>query len=67
MTDDRHPFADLGLHPAIVEVVKGVGYVEPTDIQREAIPAVLAGRDVLGMAQPGTGKAAACPLPRVPR
>jgi len=65
MTDDRHPFADLGLNPAIVEVVKGVGYVEPTDIQREAIPAILAGRDVLGMAQTGTGKTAAFTLPMV--
>ena len=67
MTEDRHPFADLGLHPAIVEVVKGVGYVEPTDIQREAIPVVLAGRDVLGMAQTGTGKTAAFTLPMVQR
>ena len=67
MTDDRHPFADLGLNPAIVEVVKGVGYVEPTDIQREAIPAILAGRDVLGMAQTGTGKTAAFTLPMVQR
>ena len=65
MTDDRHPFADLGLNPAIVEVVKGVGYVEPTAIQREAIPIVLAGRDVLGMAQTGTGKTAAFTLPMV--
>ena len=67
MTEDRHPFADLGLHPAIVEVVKGVGYVEPTAIQREAIPIVLAGRDVLGMAQTGTGKTAAFTLPMVQR
>jgi ATP-dependent RNA helicase RhlE len=67
VTDDRHPFADLGLHPSLIEVVKGVGYVEPTDIQREAIPMVLAGRDVLGMAQTGTGKTAAFTLPMVQR
>ena len=67
MTDERHPFADLGLDPALVEVVKRAGYVEPTDIQREAIPAILAGRDVLGMAQTGTGKTAAFTLPMVQR
>ncbi|MCG8470051.1 MAG: DEAD/DEAH box helicase [Gemmatimonadetes bacterium] len=67
MTDDRHPFADLGLDEALVAAVERAGYREPTEIQREAIPAALTGRDVLGMAQTGTGKTAAFTLPMVQR
>ncbi len=67
MTDERHPFAELGLDASLVEAVERAGYTEPTQIQKEAIPAVLAGRDVLGMAQTGTGKTAAFTLPMVQR
>src|SRR5947209_3707172 len=56
-------FSKLGLAPAIVDGVKAMGYVEPTPIQLRAIPLILAGRDVIGSAQTGTGKTAAFALP----
>jgi ATP-dependent RNA helicase RhlE len=56
-------FDHLGLAPALCEAIRAAGYREPTPIQREAIPHVLAGRDVLGCAQTGTGKTAAFALP----
>lgn len=56
-------FQDLGLAPVLLETLDQIGYVEPTPIQREAIPHLLAGRDVLGQAQTGTGKTAAFTLP----
>ncbi|WP_144328206.1 DEAD/DEAH box helicase [Tepidimonas charontis] len=56
-------FEDLQLLPALVEAVREQGYETPTPIQAEAIPAVLAGRDVLAGAQTGTGKTAAFTLP----
>src|SRR5438270_11228997 len=60
-------FSKLGLAPAVVEGVKAVGYIEPTPIQAQAIPLVLAGRDVIGSAQTGTGKTAAFALPILQR
>ena len=56
-------FEELNLAPAIVQAVLEQGYTTPTPIQAEAIPAVLAGRDLLAGAQTGTGKTAAFPLP----
>ncbi|MEO6291442.1 MAG: DEAD/DEAH box helicase, partial [Burkholderiaceae bacterium] len=56
-------FGNLGLSPAILNAVKLQGYETPTAIQTEAIPAVLAGKDVLGSAQTGSGKTAAFCLP----
>jgi len=56
-------FSKLGLAPAVVDGVKAMGYIEPTPIQLRAIPLVLAGRDVIGSAQTGTGKTAAFALP----
>jgi ATP-dependent RNA helicase RhlE len=56
-------FSDLGLTPELMRAVAEKGYATPTPIQREAIPAVLAGRDVLAGAQTGTGKTAAFVLP----
>ena len=56
-------FADLGLSEKVLQAVVSAGYSEPTPIQREAIPHVLARRDVLGVAQTGTGKTAAFTLP----
>ena len=56
-------FTDLGLKPELFRAVAEKGYTVPTPIQREAIPAVLAGRDVLAGAQTGTGKTAAFVLP----
>jgi ATP-dependent RNA helicase RhlE len=56
-------FNDLGLTPELARAVAEKGYTTPTPIQRAAIPCVLAGRDVLGGAQTGTGKTAAFVLP----
>src|SRR5499427_8737991 len=56
-------FNKLGLSPAMIEGVKAMGYVEPTPIQLRAIPLILAGQDVIGSAQTGTGKTAAFALP----
>jgi ATP-dependent RNA helicase DeaD len=60
-------FATLGLDPALVTALAALGYEEPTAIQREAIPPLLAGRDVLGQAATGTGKTAAFALPLLHR
>lgn len=56
-------FEDLGLSPDVLSALEDSGYTEPTPIQEQAIPAVLAGRDILGIAQTGTGKTAAFTLP----
>ena len=56
-------FAALGLSRPLVAAVASLGYEEPTPIQREAIPLMLDGQDVLGMAGTGTGKTAAFALP----
>ncbi|MEZ5998320.1 MAG: DEAD/DEAH box helicase [Hyphomonas sp.] len=60
-------FADLGLAPDILKAVDEAGYTTPTPIQLEAIPHVLAGGDVTGIAQTGTGKTAAFVLPMIHR
>jgi len=60
-------FANLGLSEKVLQAVEASGYREPTPIQAEAIPHVLAGRDVLGIAQTGTGKTAAFTLPMLSR
>jgi len=57
------PFRSLGLDPLIFKAIQEAGYTEPTPIQTAAIPEVLAGRDVIGIAQTGTGKTAAFVLP----
>ena len=56
-------FESLGLIQPILRAISSEGYDEPTSVQREAIPALLAGRDVVGVAQTGTGKTAAFALP----
>jgi ATP-dependent RNA helicase RhlE len=56
-------FSNFGLSPQILEGIKAMGYVEPTPIQLRAIPILMAGRDVIGSAQTGTGKTAAFALP----
>ena len=60
-------FGALGLDPALTDALTALGYEEPTAIQREAIPPLLAGRDVLGQAATGTGKTAAFALPLLNR
>src|SRR5579875_2553837 len=56
-------FENLGLTPELLRALADKGYVHPTPIQSQAIPAVLTGRDVLAGAQTGTGKTAAFVLP----
>ena len=51
-------FSDMGLHPRVLEALIPLGYEQPTPIQEQAIPHVLNGRDVMGIAQTGTGKTA---------
>ena len=58
-------FADLKLNPKILQAVKDAGYENPTPIQEKAIPAALDGKDVLGIAQTGTGKTASFTLPMI--
>ncbi|HEV8184418.1 MAG TPA: DEAD/DEAH box helicase [Chthoniobacterales bacterium] len=57
------PFRSLGLDARIYKAIQEAGYTEPTPIQAAAVPEVLAGRDVIGIAQTGTGKTAAFVLP----
>ncbi len=60
-------FADLGLDATVLEAVKAVGYETPSPIQAQAIPALLSGNHLLGVAQTGTGKTAAFALPLLSR
>ncbi len=63
MTD----FSQLGLRPEVLQAVIDTGYTTPTPIQEQAIPVAMAGRDVLGIAQTGTGKTAAFTIPMIER
>ncbi|WP_459617218.1 DEAD/DEAH box helicase [Bordetella sp. 2513F-2] len=56
-------FDEFGLHPLLLKSIADTGYTTPTPIQAQAIPVVVAGRDVMGAAQTGTGKTAAFTLP----
>lgn len=56
-------FADLQIHPSVLRAVADVGYESPTGIQAATIPALMAGSDVVGLAQTGTGKTAAFAIP----
>ena len=64
---DNMNFSQLGLAPAQVSACESLGYKTPTPIQRQAIPIVLTGRDVIGCAETGTGKTAAFLLPIIQR
>ena len=66
-TGGETSFADLGLRSELLDALSGLGYEEPTPIQREAIPPLLEGRDLLGQAATGTGKTAAFALPLLQR
>jgi ATP-dependent RNA helicase DeaD len=65
--DDPGTFAELGLRAELLGALSALGYEEPTAIQRESIPPLLAGRDLLGQAATGTGKTAAFALPLLHR
>jgi ATP-dependent RNA helicase DeaD len=56
-------FEDFGLDPAILQALSGMGFKEPTPIQAETLPLVLEGQDVIGLAETGSGKTAACAIP----
>src|SRR5436853_60381 len=60
---DPMQFTELGLSPRTLEAVTAAGYTTPTPIQAEAIPPALSRRDVMGLAQTGSGKTAAFVLP----
>ncbi len=64
---DSAGFEAFGLHPSLLQALAALGYEEPTPIQREALPPLLEGRDVLGLAATGTGKTAAFSLPLLQR
>ena len=66
-TTDSIAFADLGLRPELLAALDELGYEEPTPIQRETIPPLIDGRDLLGQAATGTGKTAAFALPILQR
>src|SRR5438094_555299 len=65
--ESRARFEMLGLGDAVLSAVRDAGYAVPTPIQQQAIPLILRGRDVMGLAQTGTGKTAAFTLPIVER
>ena len=62
-TENLSKFVDLGLRPELLSALETLGYEEPTPIQRETIPLILSGRDLVGQAATGTGKTAAFALP----
>lgn len=63
-TQDTTPaFTDLGLDDRVLSVIEGMGYETPSPIQAQTIPQLISGRDVVGLAQTGTGKTAAFALP----
>ena len=67
MAGDAATFGDLDLRPELLQALTALGYEEPTPIQREAIPPLLQGRDLVGQAATGTGKTAAFALPLLQR
>ena len=64
---DTKTFADLGLSPKVQAAITAAGYPSPTPIQAAAIPVAVTGKDVLGIAQTGTGKTASFVLPMITR
>lgn len=63
--ETKNSFMDFGLNPKLAENIKLKGYIKPTQIQDEVIPQILKGRDILGIADTGTGKTAAFALPLI--
>ena len=63
MLEKDTTFADLGVCPEICEAVAKMGYVNPSKIQKESLPFTLKGRDMIGLAETGSGKTAAFAIP----
>ena len=63
IADDSKTFRDLGLIDQLCEACEQLGYKEPTPIQAQSIPTALQGRDIIGLAETGSGKTAAFVLP----
>ena len=63
MTQETGGFAAFNLNPNILAAVAATGYEEPSAIQQQSIPIIMAGQDMIGQAQTGTGKTAAFALP----
>lgn len=64
-SEPKKTFDELGLGPKVLDAINQAGYTEPTPIQAQAIPEALNGRDILGIAQTGTGKTASFTLPMI--
>ena len=64
---ENQTFSSFGLHESLIRAISEMGYENPTPIQIQAIPLVLAGNDVMGAAQTGTGKTASFGLPLLER
>ena len=62
---NEHGFYGLGIAPGILEVIHKLGFREPTPIQSQAIPIAVQGKDVMGIAQTGTGKTLAFGIPLI--
>ena len=65
--DGTVTFGDLQIHPSVLQALNDVGYESPSPIQSETIPKLLAGSDVVGLSQTGSGKTAAFALPAIER
>ena len=63
--NERMKFADLGLSEGVLQSLRDIGYDELTPIQEAAIPHILGGRDLIGLAETGSGKTTACAIPLV--
>src|SRR3989338_5319086 len=67
MTDTTHTFDGLGIAPRLLDILDKLNFTTPTPIQRQAIPHALAGKDIMGIAQTGTGKTLAFGIPTLQR
>jgi ATP-dependent RNA helicase RhlE len=63
----RSGFDDLGISPALLEAIRNLNFSEPTPVQKQAIPVAILGRDIIGIAQTGTGKTIAFGIPMIQR
>lgn len=66
-TDDRPSFSDFPLNESLLRAIEAIGYMHPTKIQAAVLPPLLAGRDIFGQAQTGSGKTAAFGIPTINR